>query len=172
MTDSQQPTAPGAATGDAASQQEFGLQKFYLKDVSLEAPRSPKVFTREWKPDTNVQLNSQARALDDQGNYEVELTLTVTTKSHDETAYLVEVKQAGVFVIRGFPEEQLNHLLASYCPNTLFPFAREVVSDLVTKAGFPQMLLAPVNFDLLYTQQLQQRRQEGDGGSAVPDAAH
>ncbi|OOG21042.1 protein-export chaperone SecB [Thioalkalivibrio denitrificans] len=173
MTDSQQPPAPGAASGDAKPQQEFGLHKFYLKDVSLEAPRSPQVFTRDWKPDTNVQLNSQARPLDDQGMYEVELTLTVTTKSNDETAYLVEVKQGGVFLIRGFPEDQLNHLLAAYCPNTLFPFAREVVSDLVVKAGFPQMLLAPVNFDMLYAQQIQQRKQEsGATGDTAPDAAH
>ncbi len=172
MTDSQQPTTPGAAPGDAQPQQEFVLQKFYLKDVSLESPRSPQVFTREWKPDTNVQLNSQARKLDEQGLYEVELTLTVTSQSQEETAYLVEVKQAGVFLIRGFPDDQLNHLLAAYCPNTLFPFAREVISDLVIKAGFPQMLLAPVNFDMLYAQQLQQRNQENDAAEAAPDAAH
>lgn len=170
MTDSQQPSTPGAAAGDAQPQQEFGLQKFYLKDVSLEAPRSPKVFTSDWKPDTNVQLNSQARALDEQGLYEVELTLTVTTRSQEETAYLVEVKQAGVFLVRGFPDEQLNHLLSAYCPNTLFPFAREVIADLVVKAGFPQLLLAPVNFDMLYAQQMQQRKQ--DGGEAAADAAH
>jgi preprotein translocase subunit SecB len=172
MTDSQQPATPGAAAGDAQPQQEFVLQKFYLKDVSLEAPRSPQVFTREWKPDTNVQLNSQARKLDEQGLYEVELTLTVTSQSQEETAYLVEVKQAGVFLIRGFPDDQINHLLAAYCPNTLFPFAREVISDLVIKAGFPQMLLAPVNFDLLYAQQLQQRNQENDAAEAAPDATH
>jgi preprotein translocase subunit SecB len=176
MSDKPEATPQGSAAGEAQPQQEFALQKFYLKDVSLEAPRSPKVFTVDWKPDTNVQLNSQARALDDQGMYEVELTITVTTQSQGETAYLVEVKQGGVFLVRGFPEAQLNHLLAAYCPNTLFPFAREVISDLVIKGGFPQLLLAPVNFDLLYAQQLQQRQQEGgesgEASGAAPEAAH
>lgn len=169
MTDPQNPDASAAAAAGDQPQQEFALQKIYLKDVSLEAPKSPGVFTREWKPDTNVQLNSQARALDDQGLYEVELTVTVTTKSNDETAYLVEVKQAGVFLARGFPEDQLRHLLSAYCPNTLFPFAREAVCDLVVKGGFPQLLLTPVNFDMLYHQQ---RQQEAGAAAAAPDAAH
>ncbi len=166
MTDSQQ---PGAATEQPKT--EFALQKFYLKDVSLECPRSPQVFTGEWKPETNVQLNSQARPLDDQGLFEVELTLTVTTKSGGEVAYLVEVKQAGVFLARGFPKEQMGHLLAAYCPPTLFPFAREAVTDLVSKAGFPQMLLAPVNFDALYAQQLAQNHAGKAGEESAPAGA-
>jgi len=170
MTDSQQPNA--AAASDDKPKQEFALQKFYLKDVSLECPRSPQVFTSEWKQDAGVQLNTQVRNLDDQGLYEVELTLTVTTKSQDEVAYLVEVKQAGIFLARGFPEDQLGHLLAAYCPNILFPYAREAISDLVAKAGFPQMLLAPVNFDALYAQQVQQRQQAGGDQAAAPEATH
>ncbi|WP_006787751.1 protein-export chaperone SecB [Thiorhodospira sibirica] len=139
------------------AQPEFSLQKIYTKDASFESPRAPQIFTGDWKPETNVQLNSQARALDDQGLHEVELSVTVTTTSHEQTAFLVEVKQAGIFVIRGFEPQQMGHLLAAYCPGILFPYAREVISDLVSKGGFPQMLLAPVNFDALYAQQLQQQ---------------
>ncbi|MFP4079415.1 MAG: protein-export chaperone SecB [Ectothiorhodospira sp.] len=158
----------GAAQGP--SQQEFGLQKIYTRDISYKAPNTPAVFLKEWKPETNVQLNTQSRALDDPGVYEVELTLTVTAQSQGQTAYLVEVKQAGVFRMRGIPEDQMGPLLSAYCPNILFPFAREVVSDLVTRGGFPQLLLAPVNFDALYAQRLrEQQAARGDGdGRAKP----
>lgn len=139
---------------------DFAIQKIYIKDLSFEAPASPGVFLKEWKAETNVQLNTKARALNEQeGIYEVTLGLTVTTSSApDETAYLVEVQQAGVFVARGFPPEQRDHLLGAYCPNMLFPFAREVVTDLVLKGGFPQMLLQPVNFDALYAQHQQEKQ--------------
>jgi len=140
---------------------EFLIQKIYVKDLSFEAPASPGIFLKEWKGETNVQLNTKARALNEpEGVFEVELGLTVTTgTTPTETAYLVEIKQAGVFVARGFPEEQRAHLLGAYCPNLLFPFAREVVADLVMKGGFPQMLLQPINFDALYAQhQTEQNR--------------
>jgi preprotein translocase subunit SecB len=150
---------------------EFLIQKIYIKDLSFEAPGAPGVFLKEWKGDTNVQLNTKARALNEQeGVYEVELGLTVTTTSQGENAYLVEVKQAGVFVARGFSQEQQGHLLGAYCPNLLFPFAREVIADLVLKGGFPQMLLQPVNFDALYAQHQQERQggeQAGESGPAT-----
>ncbi|AHK80491.1 preprotein translocase subunit SecB [Ectothiorhodospira haloalkaliphila] len=164
MSENQSPNAGADGAAQGQPQQEFGLQKIYTKDISFEAPGTPGVFTREWKPETNVQLNSQARALDEKGVHEVELTLTVTTKSQGETAYLVEVKQAGVFMVRGIPDEQKGPLLSSYCPNILFPFAREVISDLVTRGGFPQLLLAPVNFDALYAQKMRGQQQAAAAG--------
>lgn len=156
MNDETQTNPPENANVPPA--QEFNLQKIYTKDASFESPNSPHIFTGDWKPETNVQLNTQAQKFDDNGTHEVELSVTVTTKSHDKTAFLVEVKQAGIFVLRGFDEQQMGHLLAAYCPSILFPYAREVISDLVSKGGFPQLLLAPVNFDVLYAQQLQQQQ--------------
>lgn len=136
------------------AQQVFDIQKLYIKDVSFEAPNSPQAFTQEWKPETNLQISSNTETLEE-GVYEIVLQVTVTTRSSEQTAYLVDVQQAGIFVIRDFPKEQMGPLLGSYCPNLLYPFAREVVADLVAKGGFPQLLLSPVNFDALYAQHLQ-----------------
>lgn len=153
-------------------QQVFDIQKIYLKDVSFESPQSPKVFTEEFNLSTNVELNTASRKLGD-NVFEVVLNITVTVKQGEgddaEVAYLVEVKQAGVFVAAGFEAEQLSHILGSHCPNSLFPFAREAISDLVNKGGFPQMLLSPINFDALYFQHMQQQaqgEQEGDSATA------
>ena len=143
---------------------EFALQRIYTKDISFETPNSPGVFGVEWKPESNLNLNSNTRKLDD-SHYEVTLTVTVTTKIGDQTAFLVEVQQAGIFLVKGFPEPEMGHMLGAYCPNILFPYARETVSDLVTKGSFPQLLLAPVNFDALYAQHLhevQARAQKKD----------
>lgn len=138
-------------------EQQFGIQKIYLKDVSFESPDAPKVFTREWQPEAEVQLNVVHTALDT-GLWEVELQVTVTARSGERVFYLVEIKQAGVFSIQNIPDEHMGHLLGSYCPNLLFPFAREAVAELVSKGGFPQLLLAPINFDALYMQQLEQQK--------------
>ena len=158
----QDPAVPVPSTGLQGP--EFVIQKLYIKDLSFEAPGAPGIFLKEWKADTNVQLNTKARALNEQeGVYEVELGLTVTATQEGETAYLVEIKQAGVFTARGFPEDQRGHLLGAYCPNILFPFAREVIADMVLKGGFPQMLLQPINFDVLYLQ-----HQQSQAGAAQP----
>jgi preprotein translocase subunit SecB len=146
------------------NRQQFEIQRVYLKDVSFEAPNSPQIYTTQWKPEINVQLSTERVRLDD-GVHEVALAITVTAKLADKTAYLVEVKQAGVFTIKGFAEPQLDHLLGSYCPNVLFPFAREAVADLIGKGGFPNLLLAPINFDALYAQQQQHRQQANEGGA-------
>ncbi len=143
----------------STQQQFFEIQKLYLKDVSFEAPNSPLVFTQDWQPDTNVQITTGARNLEE-GAHEVVLNITITAKSGDKTAYLVEVQQAGIFAVRGFAHEQLGHLLGSYCPNILFPFAREAVAELINKGGFPSFLLAPVNFDALYAQHQQKLKQQ------------
>lgn len=167
MTDNQS-TAGGNGAAQDSSAQEFGLQKFYVKDISFEAPGSPQIFLRDWQPETNVQLNSRAQQLDDKGAYEIELGITVTTRSEGQTAYLVEVKFAGVFTLRGIPQDQMGPLLSAYCPNMLFPFVREVISDLVTRGGFPPLLLAPINFDALYAQKMNSEQQAG--ASASPEA--
>lgn len=142
--------------------QQFAIQKIYLKDVSLESPNSPQVFTDgEWKPEINVQINTTNQSVGE-NMYEVVLTITVTAKQDDKTAFLVEVKQAGIFAIAGFAEENLAGMVGAYCPEALFPYAREAISELVGKGGFPQLLLAPVNFNALFAQQVQQQQQAAD----------
>lgn len=137
-------------------ERQLALQKIYVKDVSFETPNSPQVFTMKWEPAVEFNLATNARQLQDT-LYEVSVTVTVTVKLEEKTAYLVEICQAGIFALVGFNQQELGPLIGSYCPNILFPFAREAVSDLVIKGGFPPMLLAPVNFDALYAQHVQQR---------------
>jgi len=135
---------------------QFALQKIYLKDVSFESPKSPQIFTEgEMQPQVNVQINSSNQAVAE-GVYEVLLNVTVTANINESTAFLVEVKQAGIFNITGFSDEDLAGMLGAYCPETLFPYAREAISEMISKGGFPQLLLTPVNFNALYTEQLQQ----------------
>ncbi len=148
--------------------QVFEIQKLYLKDVSFESPNAPQVFTQEWQPDTDIQLATRSETVQD-NVHEVVLTITVTARSNDQAAFLVEVQQAGVFVVSGFPQEQMRHLLGSYCPNVLFPFAREAIAELISKGGFPQMLLSPVNFDALYAEHQRKAQQEGQG---IPQQTH
>lgn len=138
-------------------ERQFILQKIYVKDVSFETPNSPEVFTLKWEPKVEFNLSSNAQKLQE-NLYEVSLATTVTVKLGEKTAYLVEVCQAGIFAMAGFDDQELGPLIGSYCPNVLFPYAREAVSDLVTKGGFPPMLLAPINFDALYMQQMQQQQ--------------
>jgi len=150
------------------AQQQFAIQKIYIKDVSFESPNAPAVFSEgEWKPEVNVQINTEAKALNEE-LHEVTLTITVTAKQLEKTAFLVEIKQAGIFQMTGFDKEQMGGMLGAYCPETLFPYAREAISDLVTKGGFPQMLLSPVNFNALYMQHQQQQAEQ----SAAPETAH
>lgn len=154
MTDEIQAGAEGAATDN--NEPQFIIQRIYLKDVSFEAPNSPGIFTQDWDPDTNLDLNTNVNELPN-NNYEVELTLTITVKSQEQTAFLVEVKQAGVFFISGYDQDQLNHLLAAYCPNTLFPYTREVIAGLVSKGSFPELHLSPINFDALYAKRVEEQ---------------
>ncbi len=140
-------------------ERQLALQKIYVKDLSFETPNSPQVFTLKWEPNVEFNLATNAQQLQD-ALYEVSITVTVTVKLEEKTAYLIEVCQAGVFALTGFTTQELGPLLGSYCPNLLFPFAREAVSDLVVKGGFPPMLLAPVNFDALYAQHMQQRSEQ------------
>ena len=131
-------------------QPEFHIQRVYTKDVSFEAPNTPHIFQKEWQPDVKLDMDTKTNILAD-SVYEVVLTLTVTCKLETETAFLCEVKQAGIFTAANLDAQQLAHCLGSYCPNILFPYAREAVAGLVSKGSFPQLNLAPVNFDALFS---------------------
>lgn len=148
--------------------QQFAIQKIYLKDVSFESPNSPQAFTDgDWKPKINVQINSSNSVIA-QDTYEVVLSVTVTANQNEKTAFLAEVKQAGIFTMAGFPEENLGGMVGAFCPESLFPYAREAISELISKGGFPQLLLAPVNFNALYMQQLEQNQ----AAAAEQETAH
>ncbi|RVU83452.1 protein-export chaperone SecB [Leucothrix sargassi] len=153
----------GQAAATQTPEPQFVIERIYLKDVSFESPNSPAIYTKDWEPDTNLQLNTQVNPLGE-GHFEVELMITITVKSKEETAFLVEVNQAGVFNITGYPPEQLNHLLASYCPSNLFPYAREAIASLISKGSFPEMHLSPINFDALYAQRQAEEAAAAAGG--------
>lgn len=138
-----------------ADERHVSAQRLYLKDLSFEAPNTPKIFQEEWKPDINVQLNSNAEAVGE-NLYEVVLTVTVTTKIGEEVAYLCEVAQAGVFEVKGFKGEELRRVLITFCPNLLLPFAREEITSQVARGSFPQFILQPVDFDAMYAQHQQE----------------
>jgi preprotein translocase subunit SecB len=134
----------------------FGIEKLFLKDVSVEIPNAPEIFQNREAPKISLELNNAAKPLSD-GYFEVGLQITVTSKQGDNTSFLIEVTQAGIFKILNVPKEGLEMVLAITCPNILFPYAREAISDLVTKAGFSPVLLNPINFETLYMQQKQQQ---------------
>ncbi len=148
--------------GGAQQQQpQFMIQKIYTKDISFETPNSPEIFREEWKPELDLQMTNEYKQLDD-NTHDITLVATVTAKIEDKTAFLIEVKQAGIFTLAGYSQEEMGPLVGSVCPNILFPYIREVISDIVLKGGFPQLVLAPVNFDGLYRNQLEQAKQAAD----------
>jgi preprotein translocase subunit SecB len=140
---------------DANAQPGFAIEKLYVKDASLEIPNAPQIFTDRTPPQVSVELGNSAQKLDE-GIYEVAIKVTLTSKIGDKVAFLVEITQAGIFGIRNVPDENMEMILAITCPNILFPYAREAVSDLVTRAGFAPVLLNPINFEALYMQQKEQ----------------
>lgn len=142
------------------AQPVFGIEKLYVKDLSVEVPNAPEIFLEREAPQVEIQLNTGGRTVGD-SVYEVVLTVTVTAKMGDKTVFLVEVGQAGIFRIQNVPEEQIEPLIAVACPNILFPYAREAVSDSVSRAGFQPIVLQPVNFEGMYMQRLQQQEQAG-----------
>ena len=153
-----------------APQKTLMIQKIYVKDLSFESPKAPLVFTTNVSPQTqlNVRSNSQEVAPD---THEVTLTITVEAKEKDSTLFLAEVAQSGIFVIQGYTAEERSILIGSFCPNTLYPFARETIADLVTKGGFPQLLLQPLNFDAIYAQAVQERAARASVAATTPPAA-
>jgi preprotein translocase subunit SecB len=149
-------------TDKPAAENQFSIQKLYIKDISFESPDTPSVFTfTNWEPQIELNLNNASKKISD-GVFEVVLSVTSTVKNNDKTAFLVEVQQAGIFNISGFNEQDLKYILGAQCMNILFPYAREVVSDLTNRGGFPPLLLNPVNFDALYAQAMQQQQQDAE----------
>ncbi|PKO50596.1 MAG: protein-export chaperone SecB [Betaproteobacteria bacterium HGW-Betaproteobacteria-20] len=148
---------------NAAEQQQpgFSIEKIYVKDASLEIPNAPQIFTDRMQPQVNIELSNAAQALEE-GVFEVAIKVTVTSKIEDKTVFLVEVTQAGIFQIRNVPEENLDMIIGITCPNILFPYAREAVSDLVVRAGFMPVLLNPINFEALFAQQKQQQAEQAE----------
>lgn len=140
-------------------QPQFAMKRVYIKDASLETPGAPAVFNQPWQPQVQLDVNTKHSALDE-NHFEVVLTLTVTVNNGETPAFLIEVQQAGIFLIAGFEPAQLHHTIGAYCPNLLFPYAREAVDNLATKASFPALMLAQVNFDALYAQKIQQAMAE------------
>lgn len=157
MSDQAQDTAPA-----------FSIEKIYVKDLSLEVPNAPQCYLERDAAEINLQLQTAGEAVGD-GIFNVVLTLTVTAKIGDKTQFLIEAAQAGIFQIRNVPNEELEPIVAVACPNILFPYARETISDAVTRAGFPPVLLSPVNFEAIYRDRLsQQAAQQASAPQEVP----
>ncbi len=157
---------PTAAEGTAPAK-EILLQKIYIKDLSFESPKAPEVFMSNVNAQTQLNIRSANKAINDE-NVEVSLTLTIKSENETETMFLIEIVQAGIFAIRGYNNEEVSMLLGSFCPSTLYPFAREAIADIATKGGFPQLLIQPINFDALYAQFMQERAQQEQTGVNVP----
>ena len=138
----------------------FSIEKIYVKDLSLEIPHAPQIFLEREQPEIDMQLATEGKQLED-GVFEAVITVTVTAKLGEKVMFLVEAAQAGIFQIRGVAEEEISGVLAVACPNILFPFAREAVSDAVARAGFQPIILQPVNFEGMYMQRLQQQAESG-----------
>lgn len=147
-----------ATNGQSAEEQQFGIQRLYIKDLSVECPHSPAIFLDNWEPELNLDLAVDGKNELAENVREVVLTVIVTVKIKEKIAFLIEVKQAGIFTVQGFSGDHLKHVLSSFCPNILYPYAREVITDAAVKAGFPQLYLAPVNFDALFEQQQAQEQ--------------
>lgn len=145
----------GTAPANEQTTQELVLQNIYVKDASFEAPTGPNIQATEWNPQFNLNMNTSAAAMAETV-HEVVLTITLEAKIADKAAYLVEVKQAGLFTIRGYSDEETRRVVGAFCPGVLFPYARQAVSDLILRGGFPPFLLPPVNFDGLFQQSLEQ----------------
>ncbi|MEE8874002.1 protein-export chaperone SecB [Pseudomonas helleri] len=156
MTD-QQNTAD---VSDEDTAPQFSLQRIYVRDLSFEAPKSPAIFRQQWEPSVALDLNTRQKPLE--GDFfEVVLTLSVTVKNAEEVAFIAEVQQAGIFLIKNLDQASMSHTLGAFCPNLLFPYARETLDSLVVRGSFPALMLAPVNFDALYAQELQRMQEEG-----------
>lgn len=155
-----------AAQNNEQQGPQFALQRIYLKDTSFESPKTPDVFRGQWNPRISFNLNTKNSKLDE-GVFDVTLTLTVEAKQEDTTAFLIEVQQAGVFTCSGFGDEDLERVLATVCPNILFPYARETVDALVVRGSFPPVMLAPVNFEAVYQQSKQQQAQQAGNGETA-----
>lgn len=165
-----QPAVAGEGTQEPTGPQ-FGMQRIYIKDSSFESPRTPLIFQRQWQPKVNFDIKMRNEKVADDV-YEAVISLTAEATLEGETAFLIEVHQAGVFTIKDFPEAELEGILATVCPNILFPYARETIDSLVTKGGFPPLMLSPLNFDALYRQKKEQEAAQAAAGgdAAAPES--
>lgn len=157
MADEKTPETPSEGANSGEQQRQFALRNVYIKDLSFEGPNTPEIFRREWKPETNLQLDIKLQQLADDA-HEVTLTVTATTKVEEMTAYIVEIQQAGIITVANIPDQELAPLFYIYCPGLLFPYARQAVSDMVTKGGFPNLMLQHVNFDAIYAQKMAEQQ--------------
>ena len=163
MSDENNEVAP--ATNEEQAGPQFAIQRVYTKDVSFETPNSPAIFQKDWQPEIQLDLDTRSNKLAD-NTYEVVLAVTVTATVEGQTAFLAEVQQAGIFTIGNLPEAALAHTIGSFCPTTLFPYARESVANLVNRGSFPQLNLAPVNFEALFASYVKQRAAEAESAPA------
>jgi preprotein translocase subunit SecB len=148
------------------NQPVFSIEKVYVKDLSVEIPNAPQVFLEREAPTVDIQLHHNSTSVED-GVYETVLTVTVTAKANEKTMFLIEVAQAGIFVARNIPGQELEQVLGIACPNILFPYVREVISDTVVRAGFPPVILSPVNFEAIYASQRQPAAAAGEAPSQI-----
>ena len=163
----QAPANTGQSQQDQKDAPKFAVQRIYLKDLSFEMPMGPAVFQKQVKPEINQDISLSTTKLAEE-NYDVELTLTITVKDGDDTVYLVEVHQSGIFAVQGLEGAQLAQVLNTVCPATLFPYAREAIDSVVTKGSFPALILPPVNFEALFAQAVAEGQlKEKQGGDAV-----
>ena len=167
--------APNGANAPADTGPQFTIEKIYVKDVSFEAPGAPQVFNEAGQPQLSMNLSQRVQKLSDNA-FEVVLGVTLTCKlTDDKTAYLAEVQQAGVFGLAGFDDATLDAMLGTHCPNVLYPYARQAISDLIQAGGFPPFLLQPINFEALYAEGLRRRAeaaQNGQGSVALSEGGN
>jgi preprotein translocase subunit SecB len=159
------------ANGGAQTQPQFALQRIYVKDLSFESPRAPQSFQEEWKPEVQMDINTSAKKLGE-NVFEVVLSITITTQCNEQPMYLAEVQQAGIFAISGIPQAELEQTLGAYCPNILFPYARETVDNLVMRGSFPPVHLAPVNFEAVFAEAMKRKAEQQADGSDSAATTH
>ena len=163
-------TTNGAAVPAEATGPAFTVEKIYVKDVSFEVPGAPAIYSENVQPELQLNLNQRVQRLNDTA-FEVVLAVTLTCKAGDKTAYVAEVQQAGIFGLMGLEAQAVDVLLGTQCPNILFPYIRQLLSDLIQAGGFPPFFLQPINFEALYAESLRQRAAQGDAGLANSEPA-
>lgn len=154
------------ADATSADQPQFRVERIYVKDVSFEAPHSPGLFLEKWQPDVHLDIQMKSQALQ-QGTHEVELSLTLEVKKDEQAVIMVEIKQAGIFTVEGFPEAQAKPIIGVHCPTILYPYAQQLCAQLVQQGGYPPLYLAPINFEAMYQQQQQA---DADAAAATDEA--
>ena len=160
------------AENEQAPNKQLGIQKIYIKDFSFESPKTPKVFaSSEWNPKTDLNLRSAHSAVSE-NDHEVVLTITIEAKEDDNTVFLIELQQAGLFHITGYSDEEMKAIVGSFCPNILFPYARETIASVIAKGGFPEFILQPINFDALYAQGVAQAKAKAEGETSGNGGTH